>query len=605
MALASGAVFADYTVVRPLGAGRAGEVYLVTRAGSSGRQALKVLPAAISADQELRRRFHRETAVIANLYHPHIVAVQDRGEFEGQLWIAMDFVDGENAVQLMADRFPAVSPAGEVFAVIAALAAALDYAHQRAILHRDVKPANVMLAAPAEGEQRILLTDFGIAPRLDRPSRAAPGTVGYVAPEQLAGADLDGRADQCALAATAFHLLTGAPPVTHSDPVAALAQILAEGPPRLSDQRPELVHLDGVFARALAKRPVDRYGSCGEFADAVNVNVGDHSPEAVFVVDYPAYAWPGAGSAADVKNVVPAPAPNPPQPERRGTFLRSAAAGLARRLDDFSRRSQASPGPVAGPAAKTAVHPSTPTPVKWRGTRLVLLATVGVTLLGGLVALGMVIGRETATVPPPAAGLSTTVPVAPSTPTVEAPIVAPVPLNGTYRIEVQRSRQTFDYTPDPQPPDVSTWWAFRSTCTPSSCVALGVLLDDNQHTQPKAPGGGRPIILDFAEVGWRSRPETLQFPCLTRKGEAQNQTTLQTLSVRLQPQGHLVGEMTVTVQSNECGQQGVVVRIPTVMTRSGEVPPGLHLPALSPPPPVLPVPSTSPSPAPPTSGAGR
>ena len=154
-----------------------------------------------------------ETALVANVYHPHIVEVHARGEFDGRLWTAMDYVEGSSAAQLMAERFPAVSPAGEVLAIITAVASALDHAHHRGLLHRDVKPANILLTSPAAGEQRILLADFGIAPR--------GGTVGYAAPEQLTGAELDGRADQYALAATAFHLLTGAPPVASIRPGSA------------------------------------------------------------------------------------------------------------------------------------------------------------------------------------------------------------------------------------------------------------------------------------------------------------------------------------------------------------------------------------------------
>jgi serine/threonine-protein kinase len=129
----------------------------------------------------------------------------------------MDYVEGNNAAQLMADRFPAVSPAGEVLAIVTAVAGALDHAHERGMLHRDVKPANILLTR-GQSEQRILLADFGIARRIGDPIETAgsnlpAGTVGYAAPETLMGADVDGRADQYALAATAFHLLTGAPPV--------------------------------------------------------------------------------------------------------------------------------------------------------------------------------------------------------------------------------------------------------------------------------------------------------------------------------------------------------------------------------------------------------
>lgn len=256
MALASGVTFAGYTVVRMLGCSAMGEVYLVQHPGFPGWQALKVLSPAMAADDEFRRRFQRETEVAARLFHPHILEVHDRGEFDGQLWIAMDYVDGIDATQHMADRFPAVLPVGEVLAIVTAVAGALDYAHQRGLLHRDVNPANVVLTSQSAGDQRILLADFGIA---SQPS--------YPAPELSAGADVDGRADQYALALTAIHLFAGAPPVdrSHTGPLQ---------PPKLSAFRPDLARLDGVLSRALATAPADRFGSCREFADAMNEQAG-------------------------------------------------------------------------------------------------------------------------------------------------------------------------------------------------------------------------------------------------------------------------------------------------------------------------------------------
>jgi serine/threonine protein kinase, bacterial len=148
---------------------------------------------------------------------------------------------------------------------------ALDYAKQRGLLHRDVKPANILLTEPEDGERRVMLADFGIARQLADVSgltatNMTVGTVSYAAPEQLMGADIDGRADQYALAATAFHLLTGAPPYQHSNPVAVISQHLNAAPPKLSDQRPELAYLDPVLSKALAKDPSDRFDRCREFA---------------------------------------------------------------------------------------------------------------------------------------------------------------------------------------------------------------------------------------------------------------------------------------------------------------------------------------------------
>ena len=225
----------------------------------------------MSADPNFRERFNREADLAATLFHPHIVGVHDRGEFDGQLWIAMDYVEGTDAGQLMKAQYPDGMPEHDVCAIVTAVAGALDYAHQRGLLHRDVKPANILLTEPEDGERRILLADFGIARQLADVSgltatNMTVGTVAYAAPEQLMGADIDGRADQYALAATAFHLLTGAPPYQHSNPVAVISQHLNAPPPKLSDRRPELAHLDQVLSTALAKDPADRFGRCREFA---------------------------------------------------------------------------------------------------------------------------------------------------------------------------------------------------------------------------------------------------------------------------------------------------------------------------------------------------
>jgi serine/threonine-protein kinase len=549
MALARGATFAGYTVARRLGSDVTGEVYLAQDSKSARWVALKVLSLELSSDSEFRQRFLSETTSAANLCHPHIVEVHARGEFEGQLWIAMDYVEGSSAAQLMADRFPAVSPAGEVLAIVTAVASALDHAHERGLLHRDVKPANILLASPAAGEQRILLADFGMAPKA--------GTVGYAAPEQLMGAEIDGRADQYALAATAFHLLTGAPPVENADPGAALRRILNDPQPRLSDQRPELAGLDAVFSRALAKRPADRFDSCREFADAANeqagVSIGDRSPEAVLTADYPAYR-PHASPESEDTESAPVSGPRHAKPDREGTILQSAAK----------------------PAAISSGKLSAAAPRK-RRMPWILLSTAGVVLVVGLVAIGIVIVRKTE----PHTAQSTGLAKIPSAPAAAAPTStspsAPAPLDGTYRLELQREKQTFNYVPDPQPPNVDTWWAFRSSCTPTACTAAATQLNDDDHTQAMRPGGGT-LVMQFGDGLWQSRPETSQFPCVAPNGIAQTQTTTLVLSLRPRPQGDFAGEEEVTVKTNECGQRAAVIRVPALASRIGEVPPAVNVP---------------------------
>jgi serine/threonine-protein kinase len=272
MPLADGATFAGYTIVRRLGSGGMGEVYLAQHPRLPRRDALKVLAASVSSDSEYRERFNREADIAATLWHPHIVGVHDRGEYQGQIWISMDYVEGTDAARLLRDRHPNGMPKDEVARIVTAVADALDYAHQRNLLHRDVKPANILLAHPESGEERILLADFGIARWLNDISgltatNMTVGTVSYAAPEQLMGQRLDGRADQYALAATAFHLLTGSPPFTHSNPAVVISQHLSAAPPALG--RPDLAALDPVFAKALAKDPKDRFERCADFARAL------------------------------------------------------------------------------------------------------------------------------------------------------------------------------------------------------------------------------------------------------------------------------------------------------------------------------------------------
>ncbi len=284
MPLAQGAVFAGYTVVRKLGSGGMGEVYLVEHPRLPRRDALKVLPPAITADHEYRERFIREADIVAKLWHPHIVAVHDRGETDGQLWLTMDYVEGTDAGDLLQSYHGGGLPPADVVRIVSAVADALDYAHQSLLLHRDVKPSNILLSQPDAGRQRILLADFGIARLLDdstglTATDMAVGTVAYAAPEQLMGEVIDGRADQYALAATAFHLLTGQQPFQHTNPAVVISQHLTAPPPAIADRVPELSALGPIFAKALAKKAEDRYGSCVEFAQALQQNLNVISDE--------------------------------------------------------------------------------------------------------------------------------------------------------------------------------------------------------------------------------------------------------------------------------------------------------------------------------------
>ena len=274
MPLASGDVFAGYQILRPLGFGGMGEVYLVQHPRLPRQDALKILPAEASADREFRTRFNREAELAATLYNPHIVGVHDRGEYNGQLWISMDYIDGPDAGRLLREQYPGGMPGWEVVEIASAVADALDHAHARGLLHRDVKPPNILLTTPERGRRRVLLADFGIARDTAEASgltdtNVTLGTVNYAAPEQLTGSPLDGRADQYGLAATVYHLLTGEPMFGSSNPAVVIGRHLNAPPPRLSERRPDLGTLEPVLSKALSKNPTDRYPSCSRFADAL------------------------------------------------------------------------------------------------------------------------------------------------------------------------------------------------------------------------------------------------------------------------------------------------------------------------------------------------
>ncbi|MFF2088326.1 protein kinase [Nocardia sp. NPDC058176] len=278
-----GGVFAGYTIERLLGRGGMGSVYLARHPRLPRRTAMKLLNRELFFDNEIRARFEREADLVAQLEHPNIVTVYDRGVEDDQLWISMRYIDGSDASSLPAP----VDPARAV-RIVAETAAALDFAHSRGVLHRDVKPANILIE-PIEGGERVYLTDFGIA-RLHDDSAAKltqtgtfTATLAFASPEQLSGIALDGRADQYSLACTLYRLLTGTTPFEAANPVTVIQGHLQQPPPRASAARPGLpAALDAVLARAMAKRPHDRFGSCAEFAAAAAHALTDSAPPQSF-----------------------------------------------------------------------------------------------------------------------------------------------------------------------------------------------------------------------------------------------------------------------------------------------------------------------------------
>lgn len=274
MPLADGQQFAGYTILRTLGTGGMGEVYLAEHPRLPRHDALKVLGTTVSHDAEYRQRFNQEAEMVAMLRHPNIVTIYDRGECDGQLWISMEFVDGTDAYRLMTEKYRGGVPAEQVVRIVTAVAEALDFAHSRDVLHRDIKPANILL-----GTEAIMLADFGVARWVGQASdltgtEVTVGTVTYAPPEQLTGQPLDGRADQYALAATAFHLMTGTAPFDNTNPAVVIGQHISAQPPAIGTSRPDLGAFGPVFAKAMAKKPGDRYNQCRDFAQAMQRALG-------------------------------------------------------------------------------------------------------------------------------------------------------------------------------------------------------------------------------------------------------------------------------------------------------------------------------------------
>lgn len=265
-----GTVFAGYVIERVLGRGGMGTVYLAQHPNLPRKIALKLLDTSWTNDDYVRSRFESEADHAAHLDHPNIVTVHDRGREGGRLWIAMQYVPGSDARKALGSGALDVERAVHI---VRETGKALDHAHEAGILHRDVKPANILLA-PGDPE-RVLLTDFGTAKALDETHQLTRtgmlvATLHYAAPEQIEGEKLDHRVDIYALGCTFFHLLTNEPPYPGNTASSVMHGHLNGPIPQPSVVRPGLpTGVDAVVARAMAKNREERYSTCREFSDAI------------------------------------------------------------------------------------------------------------------------------------------------------------------------------------------------------------------------------------------------------------------------------------------------------------------------------------------------
>ncbi|MFZ2512250.1 MAG: protein kinase [Gordonia sp. (in: high G+C Gram-positive bacteria)] len=277
MDLSPGSTFAGYRVVRQLGHGGMGQVYLVENPMLHRLEALKVLSTGAGAAADFTERFAREARTAAGLQHPSIITVHAYGVEGDDPWFTMSYLDGEDLSQ-------AKLTDAEITEVAKQAASALDYAHHRGVIHRDIKPANIFITRDHNGQlATVTVLDFGIAKLANATGLTGTnmfiGTLAYSAPEIIEGEFPTGAADQYSLACALYQLLTGVPPFPADSHVALMRAHLDKVPPTISTHRPEFRAADSVFARALAKRPTERFASCTALATAVAV-IGTPAPSA-------------------------------------------------------------------------------------------------------------------------------------------------------------------------------------------------------------------------------------------------------------------------------------------------------------------------------------
>ena len=324
--LAAGSRVAGYLLEEEIGAGGMAVVFRARDERLDRLVALKLLTPGLAADEEFRRRFLREARAAAAVDDPHIIPVYEAGEAGGVLFLAMRLVSGGDVRGLLRREGPL--PAARTAAIISPVAAALDAAHGAGLVHRDVKPGNMLIDTRPGRPDHVYLSDFGLAKSGSGPALTGTGmyrgTAGYMAPEQIQGGVVGGRADQYALGCAAFEMLCGAVPFERDQDVAVIWAHLS-APPPLASRCPGLPPaVDAVLGRALAKAPDDRYASCAEFAEALRAALG-----------LPSYDRDPGAAPAPVTVAARAAAPPTALPQGTVTFLFTDLEGSTRRWEAY------------------------------------------------------------------------------------------------------------------------------------------------------------------------------------------------------------------------------------------------------------------------------
>jgi serine/threonine protein kinase len=370
-----GSDFAGYRIEALIGRGGMGEVYKAEHPRLGSKVALKLLAPELAEEKLFRERFVRESRLAASLNHPNVIPIFDAGEEAGLPYIAMRYVAGPDLKSLVERDGPL--PLERALSIVSQVGSALDCGHERSLIHRDVKPGNILLEESAEGGQaHVYLSDFGVAKHtLSRSGLTTTGqfvgTIDYIAPEQIEGKPLDGRADVYSLGCVLFEALTAVPPFERESNVAMMYAHLLEPPPSLSERRPELpAEFDEVIATALAKNPAERYPSCRALVEAVR----ERSSPTAAPATVAAPAAPTAAAAAPTAAAAPPTAAQTPAPAPVAASAPALGGGA----------------PPAPPSFSPSGHDGPPSGPPSRGRRrLAVLAGIGLVAIAAGTAAGV------------------------------------------------------------------------------------------------------------------------------------------------------------------------------------------------------------------------
>ena len=385
-----GQLLGEYRIKELLGRGGMGVVYLAEHERLGRNVALKLLAPALAQNDVVRERFVRESRRAAAIDHPNIIPLFEAGEVDGHLFITMRYVAGVNLRELLEAEGNTLA-AERAVRLVAQVGAALDAAHAVGLIHRDVKPANVMVDRQTGGEvEHCYLTDFGLTKDISSSTGFTDtgqfvGTINYVAPEQVEGRPLDARTDIYALGCVLYESLTGQVPFPRDSDLAVMFAHVSEPPPKPSVMRPEMgAAMDAVIARALAKSQSDRHATCAELiAEARGALAGEHPPVRPSAAAVIAAAAPVAPTQPSAEPAGPVTEPSP------GMAPPSAPAHAA-----------APPAPPVPPAWRVAgaYVPQQPPPDDGGPNYLVAAAIVAIAVLltaGGIVAALLLTGGDT------------------------------------------------------------------------------------------------------------------------------------------------------------------------------------------------------------------